>query len=71
MYLYLAYLSLQGVWDLTSVPGFSGWGFWIGKVAARWRHGSGNTSNWNVWVRRRTSFWLLPILAKNKGKSNC
>ncbi|RVX05395.1 Inactive protein kinase [Vitis vinifera] len=54
-------LVSKGCVDLTSAPGFSGWRFWTGKVAARWRHGSGNTNNWNIWVpvSRICSKWQI------------
>ena len=33
--------------------------FWTGKVAARWRHGGGHKSNWNIWVKPDNSCLLL------------
>ena len=37
----------------------SGWGFWTGKVAAKWRHGGWNKNNWNIWVRSYLFFLFI------------
>lgn len=44
--------------------------FWTGKVAARWRHGSGHKSDWHIWVKRETVIFCVGSANARNDKRN-